>query len=134
MLQRPFPKLKKHHPTRLYMLYPMLQSVALVCIEIDKQMPPQWHCPLSIFHCHWKSIAIRNHFSIQILNFDLIVSKIESIIKLNFELCHTLIHTSRCHCQPKTPQRDNQKPYRHGTGALRHYPHTLIRSRGAQYR
>jgi hypothetical protein len=28
------------------------------------------------------------------LNFDFIVSKIESIIKLNFELCHTLLHTS----------------------------------------
>ena len=48
MLQRPFPKLKKHHPTNLYMLYPMAQSVGLVCVEMDKQMPPQWHCPLSI--------------------------------------------------------------------------------------
>jgi hypothetical protein len=26
----------------------------------------------------------------------------------------------------KTPQRANKKPYRHGTGAPRHYPHTLI--------
>jgi hypothetical protein len=31
-LQRPFPKLKKHHPTNIYMLYPMVQSVVLVCI------------------------------------------------------------------------------------------------------
>jgi hypothetical protein len=30
-LQRPFPKLKKHSPTNIYMLYPMVQSVALVC-------------------------------------------------------------------------------------------------------
>jgi hypothetical protein len=48
MLQRPFPKLKKHSPTNVYMLYQMVQSVALVCVEIDKKMPPQWHCPLSI--------------------------------------------------------------------------------------
>jgi hypothetical protein len=48
-LQRPFPKLKKHHPTNLYMLYPMTQSVALVCVEIDKQMPPQGHCPLGSY-------------------------------------------------------------------------------------
>jgi hypothetical protein len=43
-LQRPFPKLKKHHPTNLFMLYPMAQSVWLVFIEIDKKMTPQWHC------------------------------------------------------------------------------------------
>ena len=92
MLQTSFPKLKKHPPTRLYMLYPKMQSVLLVCVEIDKQMPPQG----GIVHCHWKSIVsiIRNHFGIQILNFDFIVSKIESISYLNFELCHTLLHTS----------------------------------------
>jgi hypothetical protein len=45
MPQRPFSKLKKHAPTNLYMLYPMAQSVALFCIEIDKKMPLQWHCP-----------------------------------------------------------------------------------------
>jgi hypothetical protein len=28
--------------------------------------------------------------------------------------------------QPTTPQRANKKPYRHGTDAPRHYPHTLI--------
>jgi hypothetical protein len=58
-----------------------------------------WHCPLSIVIGNPLSI-IRNHFSIQILNFEFIVSK--------------------------TPQRANQKPYRHGTDAPRHYPHTLI--------
>jgi hypothetical protein len=47
MLQTSFPELKKHRPTNLYMLYPMAQSVVLVCVEIDKKMPPQWHCPLS---------------------------------------------------------------------------------------
>jgi hypothetical protein len=75
MLQRPFPKLKKHHPTNLYILYPMAQSVGLVFVEVDKQMPPQWHCPLSIVHCPL-SIVIgnpRNHFSIQILNFETII-------------------------------------------------------------
>jgi hypothetical protein len=52
MLQTSFPKLKKHHPTNIYMLYPMAQTVALVCVEIDKQMPPQGHCPLSLeIHC-----------------------------------------------------------------------------------
>jgi hypothetical protein len=40
-LKRPFPKLKKHSPTRIYMLYPMAQSVACVCVEIDKKMAPQ---------------------------------------------------------------------------------------------
>jgi hypothetical protein len=33
MQQRPFSKLKKHGPTNLYMLYPMAQSVARVCVE-----------------------------------------------------------------------------------------------------
>jgi hypothetical protein len=47
MLQTSFPKLKKHHPTNLYMLYPMMQSVLLVCVEIDKKMPSQGCCPLS---------------------------------------------------------------------------------------
>jgi hypothetical protein len=47
MLQTSFSKLEKHHPTPLYMLYPMVQSVALVCVEIEKKMPPQWHCPPS---------------------------------------------------------------------------------------
>jgi hypothetical protein len=47
MLQTPFLKVKKHPPTNLFMLYPMVQSVALVCVEIDKKMPLQWHCPLS---------------------------------------------------------------------------------------
>jgi hypothetical protein len=32
-LQRLFSKLKKHPPTNLYMLYPMVQSFALVCVE-----------------------------------------------------------------------------------------------------
>jgi hypothetical protein len=51
MLQRPFPKLKKHSPTRLYMLYPMVQSVVLVCVEKVKKMTPQG----GIVHCHHPS-------------------------------------------------------------------------------
>jgi hypothetical protein len=46
---RPLPKLKKHHPTNLYMLYPMAQSVALILVEKVKKMTPQKHCPLSSF-------------------------------------------------------------------------------------
>jgi hypothetical protein len=52
MPQRQFSKLKKHGPTNIYMLYLMAQSVALFCIEIDKKMPLQWHCPSSLeIHC-----------------------------------------------------------------------------------
>jgi hypothetical protein len=80
MLQTSFPKLEKHHPTNLYMLYPMAQSVAQFGVEIDKKTPLQWHCPLSIVIGNPLSIVIRNHFSIQILIFDFIVFKIE----LNF--------------------------------------------------
>jgi hypothetical protein len=60
MLQTSFPKMKKHHPTNLYMLYPMAQSIAYVCVEIDKQMPPQG----GIVHCHHPSSTIQkqNHF------------------------------------------------------------------------
>jgi hypothetical protein len=47
MLQTSFSKLKKCSPTNIYMLYPMAQSIVLVCEEIHKKMPPQWHCPLS---------------------------------------------------------------------------------------
>jgi hypothetical protein len=64
MLQRPFPKLKKHHPTNLYILYPMVQIVGLVCVEMDKQMPPQWHCPLSIVIGN--PLSIRDHFAFKL--------------------------------------------------------------------
>jgi hypothetical protein len=47
MLQRPFSKLEKHSPTRLYMLYPMVQSVVLVCVEKVKKKALQGHSPLS---------------------------------------------------------------------------------------
>jgi hypothetical protein len=60
MLQTSFPKLKKHHPTRLYMLYPMAQSVAQFGVEIDKKMPLQWH--LSIVIIHRPSSKNKNHF------------------------------------------------------------------------
>jgi hypothetical protein len=48
MLKTSFSKLKKHHPTNLYMLYPMAQSACLVCVKIDKKLTLQMHCPLSI--------------------------------------------------------------------------------------
>ena len=82
MLQRPFPKLKKHGPTNLYMLYRMVQSVWLVCVEKVKKMTLQRQCPLSSPKSFW--------------------------------------------CAASTPQRAKQKPYLQGTGAPRHYPHTLI--------
>jgi hypothetical protein len=47
MLQTSFPKLKKHHPTHIYMIYRMAQSVACVCVEKDKKMAPQG----GIVHC-----------------------------------------------------------------------------------
>jgi hypothetical protein len=97
MLQTSFPKLKKHSPTRLYMLYPMVQSVALVFVEIVKKMPSQWHCllPSSPF-------TIKNHFGVR---------PHLSVLLL---------------AQPTTPQRANKMPYLQGTGAPRHYQHTLI--------
>jgi hypothetical protein len=41
MLQTPVPKLKTHPPTNVYMIYPMVQSVLLVCVEKVKKMAPQ---------------------------------------------------------------------------------------------
>jgi hypothetical protein len=63
MPQTSFSKLKKHSPTTLYMLYPMAQSVALFCIEIDKKMPLQWHCSLSSSPWKSKIILARGHTS-----------------------------------------------------------------------
>jgi hypothetical protein len=102
---RPFPKLKKHHPTNLYMLYPMAQSIALNFVEKVKKMTPQKHCPLS------SSSIIQNHFGVrpQHLSVSLLA-------------------------QPPTPQCDNQRPCLQGTDAPCHYPqttHTLGFCRGA---
>jgi hypothetical protein len=97
MLQTSFPKLKKHSPTRLYMLYPMVQSVALVFVEIVKKMPLQWHCSLPS-----SPFTIKNHFGVRP------------------HLSVSLL------AQPTTPQRANKMPYLQGTGAPRHYQHTLI--------
>jgi hypothetical protein len=47
MLQTSISKLNKHSTTHLYMLYPMVQSVALVFVEKVKKMPLQGHV-----HCH----------------------------------------------------------------------------------
>jgi hypothetical protein len=41
------------------MLYPMVQHIALVCVEIEKKMPPQGLCPLSSSSSSsWKSKII----------------------------------------------------------------------------
>jgi hypothetical protein len=62
-LKRPFPKLKKHHPTNLYMLYPMAQSAACVCVEKDKKMAPQG----GIVHCHHHPFLVPQHLSVSLL-------------------------------------------------------------------
>jgi hypothetical protein len=64
MLQTPFLKAKKHGPTHLYVIYPMIQSVALVCVEIDKKMPLQQHV-------HGHHPKTKSHFgSLNYLNFE----------------------------------------------------------------
>ena len=108
------------------MLYPMMQSVLLVCVEIDKQMPPQE----GIVHCHWKSIVIHHPKSFWHSNFKFWVYSFKNWINMLFKfwtLSHALAHLRvSLLAQPTTPQCANQKPYRHGTDAPRHYPHTLI--------
>jgi hypothetical protein len=113
------------------MLYPIAQSVWLVCVEKVKKMPLQRHCPLS---SSFTTMEKQNHFAARASSYqNFNVSKtsspravvcVTSIIDLNFELCHTLIHSLLV--QPTTPQRANKTPYLQGTGAPRHYPHTLI--------
>jgi hypothetical protein len=88
MPQTSFSKLKKHSPTTIYMLYPMAQSVALFCIEIDKKMPLQWHCSLSSFIVTMEKqnhFGARPHLSVSLL------------------------------AQPTTPQHANKTPYLQGT-------------------
>jgi hypothetical protein len=73
MPKRPFSKLKKHGPTNLYMLYPMAQSIARACVEIDKEMPLR-HCPLSLeIHCPFEIIL-----AFKFYNFEFKFSKIDS--------------------------------------------------------
>ena len=43
ILKTIFPKLKKHSPTNLYMLYPMIQSAVLDSVERDVKSPPESH-------------------------------------------------------------------------------------------
>jgi hypothetical protein len=68
MLQTSFSKLKKHSPTNLYMLYPMAQSFGLVCVEMDKQMPLQWHCPLSSPKSFWCAATTPQRFTVGAAN------------------------------------------------------------------
>jgi hypothetical protein len=114
MPRRPFSKLKKHGPTNLYMIYPMAQSVALVCVEIDKKMPLQWHCPLSSLPSKSKIILARGPAPTKI------GMRLGRSPRAFAHLRVSLL------AQPTTPQRAKKKPYRHGTGAPRDYPHTLI--------
>jgi hypothetical protein len=81
MLQTPFSRLKKHGPTNLYMIYPMAQSAAQFCVEMDKQMPAQGHCPLSSSSPSWKSKIVWR-------------AGCASIINLNFEFCLRIQHPS----------------------------------------
>jgi hypothetical protein len=89
MLQRPFPKLKKHRPTRIYMLYPMVQSVALVCVEIYKKMPSQGRCPsIAIIKIIFGSFQNWNE-TWKVTPRAEAKKYVTSIKKLNFEFCHT---------------------------------------------
>jgi hypothetical protein len=40
MLQTSFSRLKEHHTTNLYMLYPMVPSVVLIFVEKVKKITP----------------------------------------------------------------------------------------------
>jgi hypothetical protein len=62
MLKTSFLKLEKHSPTRLYMIYPMLQSVARFCVEKEKKLILQRHCPLSLSSKNKKLILPRSIF------------------------------------------------------------------------
>jgi hypothetical protein len=103
MLQTPFPKLKKHGPTNLYMIYPMAQRVALVCIEIDKKLTLQRHCPLSSWcaPCSSSKIILAHRPAPTKFRMRHIVeghparnSVVTSIKNLNFEFCQSRLHTS----------------------------------------
>jgi hypothetical protein len=68
MLQTSFPKLKKHHPTHIYMLYPMAQSVVLICVEIDKELTLQRQCPLSSPKSFWWAATTPQRFTVGAAN------------------------------------------------------------------
>jgi hypothetical protein len=68
MLQTSFFKLKKHHPTNLYMLYPMAQSDCLVCVEIDKKLTLQRQCPLSSPKSFWCAATTPQRFTVGAAN------------------------------------------------------------------
>jgi hypothetical protein len=71
------------------MIYPMAQSVARVCVEIDKKMLLQWHCPLT------SSSSSKNKISLNYLNFEFVT-----------HACHTntsawTVGAANNHCMPK---------------------------------
>jgi hypothetical protein len=73
------------------MLYPMVQSVALIFVEKVKKMPSQWH----IVHCHHHHPKNKISFSLQnYLNFEYVTHAYQE-------------NTSAFHCwrsqQPSVP-------------------------------
>jgi hypothetical protein len=106
MLQTSFAKLKKRSPTNLYMLYPMMQSVVLVYVEIDKKMPPQWHWPWSSS----KNIILLNY-----LNFKFVAK-----------------HLSVDCWRSQHPLHANKRPYLPRYRAPRH-THTYMNIRASRH-
>jgi hypothetical protein len=94
-------------------------------------MPLQGRCPLPSSSSSSKIIFAARARSYQNLNVSKMSSpragvSVTSIINLNFEFCSAWTTNSwRSQQHPSVPTK---KPYRHGTGAPRHYPHTLIQS------
>jgi hypothetical protein len=107
-----FSKLKKHRPTHLYMIYPMVQSLVHFCVEIDKKSTLQRHCPLSSSSSSKKT---KSHFGLlNYLNFEYVVHacQVEHLSVDCWRSQHTSMPTRGPTCQ--------------GTGAPHYYQHTLI--------
>jgi hypothetical protein len=117
MLKTSFSKLEKHSPTNLYMLYPMVQSVARFCSEIDKKSTLQRHCPLSS--------SKRNLFrSLNYLNFEYVTHACQANTSAWTTVC---VAKNTPACQPEAlPAR-----YRR-TASLSTYTHMLLQKGEAQ--
>jgi hypothetical protein len=90
------------------MIYPMAQSVALVCVDIDKKNTPQWHCP-------WSTSSSINKISQNYLNFEYVTQACQARSLLSVDC-----GAANTHCVQK---RD---PTCQGVDEPRHYQHTLI--------
>ena len=102
MLQTFFQSWKKPSPTHLYMIYPMAQSVVLVCVEKETR---KCHCN-GIVHL---SSSSKNKISLNYLNFETSLTPQRG-----------LLAQPTVHCVPA------RGPSCQGTDAPRHYPQTLI--------